>query len=264
MASRKEQKDQARARRLAEEQARAEKAARERRFRMIGGVVVIVIAIVAVAVAISSGSTPTETGLQHKKQASKTVSTVSSLLSGIPQTGATLGSPKAPVTMTYYGDLECPICQEFTLQGGFSQMVANDVRQGKVKVVYKSFETATKDPTVFKSQQVAALAAGMQQKFWDYAELFYHEQGQEGTGYVTNGYLQGLAEQVPGLNLTTWEADRNNASLANQVSSDEQSGNTIGVTGTPTLVFNGPKGEATPSVSVPDYAQLEQTIKKVS
>ena len=39
MASRKEQKEQARARRLAEERARAERARRDRRLRMIGGVV---------------------------------------------------------------------------------------------------------------------------------------------------------------------------------------------------------------------------------
>ena len=137
-----------------------------------------------------------------------------------PGSGATLGNPKAPVTMTYYGDLECPICQDFTLQGGFPQLVANDVRDGKVKVVYKAFQTATHDPNVFKDQQVAALAAGQQQKFWNFAELFYHEQGAEDTGYVTENYLQGLAEQVPGLDLTKWETARNDGALATQVAAD--------------------------------------------
>lgn len=55
MASRKEQKEQARARRLAEEQARAEKARRQRRLQMLAGVLLAAIAIVAVAIAISSG-----------------------------------------------------------------------------------------------------------------------------------------------------------------------------------------------------------------
>ena len=52
--------------------------------------------------------------------------------------------------------------------------------QGKVKVVYRSFCTATcngPDPSVFNTQQVAGLAAGKQNKFWQYTELFYHEQG---------------------------------------------------------------------------------------
>ena len=151
---------------------------------MIGGIVLAAVAVVVVLVAISSGGSSGETGKQTGTQAKQTVSAVNELLDGIPQDGATLGNPKAPVTMTYYGDLECPICQEFTLQGGFPQLVANEVRDGKVKVVYKAFQTATHDPNVFKDQQVAALAAGRQQKFWNFAELFYHEQGEEDTGYV--------------------------------------------------------------------------------
>jgi protein-disulfide isomerase len=264
MASRKEQKEQARARRLAEEQARSERAQRDRRLRMIGGVIVGVVVVVVVAIAVSSGGSGGSSGLKKGKAATTTASAVQTLLAGIPQSGARLGNPKAPVTMTYYGDLECPICQEFTLTGGFSQLVSNEVRQGKVQVIYRSFETATRDPTVFKTQQVAALAAGEQDKFWNFVELFYHEQGQEDTSYVTESYLDGLAEQVSGLNLNTWQTDRSNAALANQVAADEQMGSAAGVNGTPTLIFQGPKGKATPSVSVPDYAQLQQTIKQVT
>ena len=91
--------------------------------------------------------------------------------------------------MTYYGDLECPICQEFTLNGGFPA-AGQQGRQGRQGAGgLRAFETATRDPNVFKTQQVAALAAGQQQKFWNFAELFYHEQGAEGSGYVNDGYL---------------------------------------------------------------------------
>ncbi len=55
MASRTKQKEEARARRLAEEQARAERERRVRRLRMSGGVVVGLVAVIAVAVAIGSG-----------------------------------------------------------------------------------------------------------------------------------------------------------------------------------------------------------------
>ncbi len=264
MASRKEQKEQARARRLAEEQARAESARRERRLRMIGGVVVLAVAIVAVAIVLSSGGNSSATGLQKGKAANQTATAVQSLLSGIPQSGARLGSPTAPVTMTYYGDLQCPICQDFTLKGGFPQLVSNDVKAGKVQVIYRGFETATRDPAVFKTQQLAALAAGAQQRFWNYAELFYREQGAEGTGYVTESYLDGLAKQVTGLNLSKWQTDRSNSTLSNQVLTDEQTGTTAGVSGTPTLVFKGPKGQVAASSSVPSYAQLEQAVKQVS
>src|SRR5579875_1472418 len=171
MASRKEQKEQARARRLAEEQAATARAQRVRRLQLLAGAVTVAIVVVVVAIAISAGSGGS-TGLQNKHQASQTYAQVNTLLSGIPQSGTTLGNPDAKVTMVYYGDLECPICRDFTLFGGFSQLVQNDVRQGKVKVVYKSFCTATCNgpgQAVFNKQQVAAYAAGEQDLFWDYA-----------------------------------------------------------------------------------------------
>jgi protein-disulfide isomerase len=263
MASRTKQKEEARARRLAEERARAERQRRDRRLKMIGGIVLGAIAVVAVGIAVSSGGS-SGGGLQSGSGASKTVASVQQLLNGIPQSGATLGNPKAPVTMTYYGDLECPICRDFMLTGGWPQLVANQVRQGKVKVVYRAFLTATPDAQTFQTQQVAALAAGQQNRFWDYVELFYHEQGAERTGYVTESYLTGLAKQVPGLNVSQWQSARNNSALLAQVQSDMTSGTSAGVQGTPTLIFQGPKGTASPSTGVPSYSDLQQAITKVS
>lgn len=265
MASRTKQKEEARARRLAEERARADRARRDRRLRTVGAVIVGAIIVVAVLIVVNSGGK--KGGIQKGTTANATVTAVNQMFAGIPQSGARLGNPKAPVTMTYFGDYECPVCQAFTLQGGFPQLVANDVRQGKVQVVYKSFCTATcngPNPSVFTSQQVAGLAAGRQNKFWHYTELFYREQGQEDTGYVNQAYLTALANQVTGLNVTTWKADLNDQALANQVNSDQTQAKSIGVSGTPTLVFQGPKGQAAPNAAVPTYSQLEQTIKQVS
>ena len=263
MASRTKQKEEARARRLAEEQARTERTRRERRLRMLGGVVLGAVILVVVAIAVSGGG-GNKGGLAKGKQKSQNVSTVQALLSGIPQSGARLGNPKAPVTMTYYGDLQCPICQVFTLNGGFPQLVSNDVKAGKVQIVYRAFQTATHDPTTFQTQQVAALAAGEQQRFWNFVELFYRQQGAEGTNYVTESYLDSLAGQIPGLNITKWKTDRRNAALASQVLADGQTGTKLGVTGTPTLIFQGPQGTTTPSTAVPSYSELEQAVKKVA
>lgn len=231
--------------------------------QMIGGIVLGAAAVVAVIIAISVSSGGGG-GLKHGTQASQTVTQVEQLLSGIPQSGTTLGNPNAPVTMTYYGDLECPVCQAFTVSGGFPQLVSNDIRAGRVKVVYRSFQTATHSPQTFLTQQVAALAAGKQNHFWDYAELFYHEQGEENSGYVNESYLNGLAEQIPSLNLNSWQSARSDSSLASQVKSDVQAGTAAGVQGTPTLIFQGPKGQISPTSAVPSYADLQQAIKSVT
>ena len=266
MASRTKQKEEARARRVAEEQARVERMRRQQRLRMVGGTVLAAIVIVAVLVLVNSGGGGKK-GLQTGTEASATQAEVSSLLTGIPQSGPVLGNPNAKVTMTYYGDYQCPVCRDFTLNGGFPQLVQNDVRNGKVKVEYKAFCTATcngPNPNVFNPQQVAGLAAGKQSKFWQYTELFYRQQGQEGTNYVTENYLQGLAKQIPGMNLATWQSDRNDATLTSQVNTDQSQARSLGVSGTPTLIFKGPKGQTVANAAVPSYAQLESAIKQVS
>lgn len=262
MASRKEQKEAARQRRIAEEQARIARERRDRRLRMLAGVVIGAIAVVAVAIAISSGGS-SGGGLQKGTKLTSTEESVSSLLKGVPQSGNVLGNPNAKVTMYYYGDLECPICQDFTLNGGFSQLVQNDVRQGKVKVVYSAVETASRDPNVFKTQQIAALAAGKQDKFWNFVELFYREQGVEDTNYVTESYLTSLANQA-GVNLSTWKTARSDPSLATEFTKQTSSAAAQQINSTPTIIFQGPKGKAQAQASVPSYSDLQSAIQQVS
>jgi protein-disulfide isomerase len=266
MASRTKQKEEARARRLAEERARAERARRQQRVRMIGGVVAVAVVIVVALIIISIGGSK-KGGIQTGGKGNATVTAVNNLLAGIPQSGNTLGNPNAPVTMTYYGDLKCPVCQDFTLHGGFPQLVSNDVKAGKVKVVYDAFCTATcngPDPNEFPLQQAAALAAGKQNKFWQFTELFYRQQGSETDAYVTESFLDSLARQVTGLNFAQWKSARSDPNLTAEVTSQQNTAKTIGVSGTPTLIFKGPKGQAVANAAVPSYAQLQQAMKQVS
>jgi protein-disulfide isomerase len=276
MASRTKQKEEARARSLAEEQAQAQQARRTRRLQMLGGVLIIAVAVVAVAIAVSSGGNGTpnvadvKTGHTCKNS---TDAKICSLLANIPQEGNALGSPKAPVTVTEYGDLECPICRDFAL-GVENQLIAKDVRSGRVKLVYKSLETATPSPTIFFPQQAAAGAAGLQNKEWYYIEFFYHYQGAEGTGYVNQKYLTNLAKHVPNLNISKWLGDSHRPALLSQVSQEDHSAasylTSIGATSqgelsTPTILVHGPSGQAPPIVGVPsDFNQLQSAITNVS
>ncbi len=263
MASRAEHKQEARTRRLADEQAAAERTRRRRRLYTLGGVALTAVVVVVVAIA-GAGGTSGSTGLSNGNGETALVAQVRQLLAGIPQSGVTLGNPRAPVTLTYYSDLQCPVCAEFTLRSGFPKLVANDVRAGKVKVVYRAFQTATRDPQTFQAQQVAALAAGRQSLFWNYVELFYRQQGTEGTSYVTEQYLAGLAGQVSSLNIPSWRSARNAPSLTAELQADTQSATAAAVRGTPTLIFHGPRGTAQVPATVPSYSQLQQAIKSVA
>jgi protein-disulfide isomerase len=233
--TRKQRREQAREQRKALEEAEASKAARRTRLTQLGIVIAIVAAIVvAIVVATSGGS---KKGIPtSKKETNATVAEVTSLVGGIAQNGNVLGNPEARLTLQYFGDLECPICRDFTLNV-LPSVIPQWVKTGKLKIEYRSLETATREPEIFKTQQVAALAAGKQNKMWNFLETFYHEQGEEGSGYVNESYLQKLAQQVPGLNLAQWTSDRSDPALASQVTNDAQAASNAGFTGTPSFLI---------------------------
>jgi protein-disulfide isomerase len=161
---------------------------------------------------------------------------VASLLAGIPETGNTLGYPGAPITLEFFGDLQCPYCRQFTL-GALASLIRGYVRSGRLKIAYHSLKTATKNPETFRTQQVAALAAGRQNKMWYFVELFYHEQHAEDSGYVTEAYLRGLAKQVGGLNLLAWTVARNDPKLTSRVIREGRFALRAGFTGTPAFLL---------------------------
>ncbi len=165
-----------------------------------------------------------------------TVDAVRRLLRGIPERGNALGYAAAPVTLWVFGDLECPICRRLAL-GALSQLIRGDVRARRLRIESHAMETATHEVSTFTKQQVAALAAGRQDKMWYFVELFYREQGQEDSGYVTDAYLRAIAKQVPGLNLSAWETARHDPRLAAEVTKDGQIASQLGFDGTPAFVI---------------------------
>jgi protein-disulfide isomerase len=262
--TRKQRREQARAQRKALEESHAAAAKRKSRLTLLGIIGAIVIVIVVVIVVAAGGGS--KSGLPTSKhEENATVAEVSKLVDGIPQSGNAIGSPTAPVTLKYFGDLECPICKEFTL-GALPSVIDKWVRTGKLRIEYHSLETATREPEIFKEQQVAAYAAGKQNKAWNYIETFYHEQGEEDSGYVTENYLDGIASQVPGLDIAKWHEDRGDPNLANEVETDKQAANNEGFTGTPSFLI-GHTGGTMSKLSYPgspsEPAFVDEAVEKL-
>ncbi len=206
---------------------------------MLGGVVAVVIAAVVVVIIISSSGAGTLKALTPSKLSNQAadgagyspkaaVADVKSLLDGIPQSGNTLGKPNAPVTITEFGDLVCSTCDAFALSSE-PQLIQQEVRTGKVKLVFRADDTAsgTANQSEWQATQVAASSAGLQDREWYYVLLIYDEQpitigGQDAelVPYVSTSYLQNRAEQVPGLNLNKWQANLGNSTLIKQAQTD--------------------------------------------
>jgi protein-disulfide isomerase len=184
---------------------------------------------------------------------------ISALLAGIPQSANALGQSAAPVTLAYFADLQCPYCRDFSLEV-LPSIIERWVDAGKLRIEYHALQTATHEPEVFMVQQVAALAAGRQERAWHFIETFYAEQGEEGSGYVTDAYLQGIAGQVTGLDLARWANDRRDPELANEIAGDTRAAENAGLTGTPSFLI-GASGGAMSGFSPSEPTSFDTAIE---
>jgi protein-disulfide isomerase len=233
LASRKEQREQARAEREAREAAERARAQRNRRMMQLGGALVAAVAIVVIAIVISSGGS-TKKGGSAKGNAAGASQTVQ-LLNGIPQQGITLGNPKAPITLIEFADLQCPFCRDYTI-GTFPSVVARYVRTGKVKMVFQNYAFIGPDSLTAAR---AAEAAGKQNKLWDFIDVFYNNQGQENTNYVTDAFLTKIAKGA-GVDPQKMLTDRQNPNIDQSIALAQQAAQQAGVNSTPTFVLKKP------------------------
>ena len=264
--TRKQRREQAREQRKEAERAAAATEKRRRRLIQLGGALgVVVVIIVVILIATGGGSKTPGPVKAHSSQETKLVAEVNSLLGGIPESGNALGSTSARVTLVYYGDLQCPFCGEFS-RTALTPLIQRFVRAGKLRIEFRNLETATHEPEVFRTQQIAAIAAGKQNLAWYYLELFYRQQSQENSGYVSEEFLRTLATQVPGLNTTSWLAARSNPEFATQITTDAQAANNAGFTGTPSFQI-GRTGGALKKFeyeSLTDPAAFEKAIESLA
>ena len=213
---------------------------RTRRLLLLGGVVLAAVVVVAVAIAISQGGSdegePVASG--GGSQASQTAQ-VETLFGGIPQRGVTLGDPDAPATLIEFADLQCPFCAQYTT-GALPTVIEDYVRTGRLKLELRLLRFIGPDSE--RGADVAA-AATLQDKGWQFSDLFYRNQGPENSGYATNEFLRQLARATPGLDVARLESALDSAPARALIRQAERQANRLGVSGTPSFFVqrgNGP------------------------
>jgi protein-disulfide isomerase len=242
--------------------ARARRQASPRVLMIAGGVAALVVVGVVLAVALSGGgkglnvaTLPTSGSLANALPGAADVNAV---FKGIPQSGLTLGSPSAKVTLTEFIDLQCPYCQEFETQV-MPSVVGRYVRTGKVKVVARPL--AFIGPDSIRGRN-AMLAAGAQGKAFNFAELLYDNQRTENTGWLDDGMIASAAESIPGLNPKQVFTARNSATVAAQAAQIDRAGAAAKVHQTPTLFVGtgGSLGNQVALKSPTDGATLTRAL----
>ncbi len=254
MASRKEEREAARRAREEQEQRAAAEARRKRMTQLgVGGFFGAAIVVVVLIVVSQSGG-----GSDSGGDASSVSSTelVAKQLQGIPQSGNVLGDPKAKVTVVEFGDPQCPICKEFSEQV-VPQFIANSVRGGEAKYEFKPWVIIGAQS---KPASEAALAAGEQDHFFNYIELFYRNQGEENSGYVTNDFMTSIAKGAKVPDIDKWNTDRSSSKWPPMLAAIDSEANQLGLSGTPSIQIVGP-GTKKVLPGIPNASQLEAEVK---
>ncbi|HEY6887895.1 MAG TPA: thioredoxin domain-containing protein [Solirubrobacter sp.] len=217
-------------RELREQRRAAERAAvvaesRRRRIRTLltAGGVAIVLVVAGIAISATGGA----------KAKPVAPSSASKLVAGIQEHAGVLGDPKAPITVTEYLDLQCPICQQAST-ANLPAFIDKYVRTGKVKLQARTLSFIGPD-----SVTAAKVAHGAEQqgKLWSFIETFYASQGEENSGYVTNDFLTKVADAA-GVNAKQAIDFSKGQSAQSALDQADAAAQTLGVNSTPSFTVS--------------------------
>jgi protein-disulfide isomerase len=205
---------------------------------LVGAVAVAAVIVVA-AILISAGGADEDEPATPSQSDAPAQAETQDTLEGIPQEGVSLGDPDAPATLIEFADLQCPFCAEFAT-GELPGVVDQYVRSGDLRLELRLL--AFIGPDSERARQVAN-AAALQNKLWNYTDLFFANQGAENSGYATDAFLQRLARQTPGLDVDRLAEDYASAPAEALSRQAERLARRLGVTGTPAFYLARGGGE---------------------
>ena len=172
-----------------------------------------------------------------------------SLLGGIPQQGAVLGSPTAPVTLVEYADLQCPYCGRWARET-LPTLIERYVRPGKLRIVFNGMAFVGPDSnTALRT----AFAAGAHNHLWDVVDGLYLRQGTENSGWVSDDLIREVAAGVPGLDAGNLLEARWDSSVAAQIDRAAANATAVGIDSTPSFQL-GPTGGKLERVEIDSLA----------
>jgi protein-disulfide isomerase len=176
-----------------------------------------------------------------------------------PSGGTLVGQANATVTITEYGDFQCPVCAR--LYDLWSPTIDQLVQQGRVRFEFVALAYLDQGTTESARSAAASVCAADAGKFLEYENVLYTKQSQsENSGYLTQQRLlqfgadagitdPALAKCVRAGRYDGWV--RTNTDAASQ----------RGVTGTPTVFVNG---RQISNAVAADPAQLTALVDQAS
>ena len=161
------------------------------------------------------------------------------------------------VTLTEYGDFECPAC------GAYYPIVEQvfEKYKGDIKFEFRNFPLRQIHQHAMVAHRAAA-AADDQGKFWDMYNLLYQNQETWKTQSDPSSTFRGFAESLK-LDMPRYDAAFKSNFVNDVINKDLEKGQELGITGTPTFFIDGKKIESPKGLE--DFSKaIDEAIKAKS
>jgi protein-disulfide isomerase len=169
-----------------------------------------------------------------------------------------IGSATAPVVIELYSDFQCPACKLFVTTQ-LHRLIDEFVTPGAVRI--EAMDVAflgSGQPDESLELAVGAACATEQDRYWQYHDVAFWNQGRENRGDHSPEFIGRVADAAS-LDRTKWDACVARSNVRGPITSRTQAATGKGIRSTPTLVVNGQ-----PVVGVPNYDQLAAMIRSAA
>lgn len=155
------------------------------------------------------------------------------------------GRQTAPVVLEEFGDYQCPPCGAMH---PVLQKIEDDYSD-RVALIFRNFPLQKIHKNAFSASR-AAEAAAAQGKFWEMHDMIYKNQKEWSDSPEPRPLFENYARRLE-LNIDKFKADMEKQETAARIIADFQRGDSMGVTGTPSIFLNGRQLPVDASLSDP-------------
>jgi len=164
-------------------------------------------------------------------------------------TNHVMGTSKNSVTLTEYGDYQCPACGQYY---PIVKEVA-DKYKDRITFQFRNLPLSQIHQNAFAGAR-AAEAAAKQDKFWEMHDMLYETQKSWSSSSNPKSYFDAYAKQL-GLDTTKFDTDFASSTVNDSINADIEAFNKTGETKqTPSFFLNGKAID--PGASVEEFAKL--------
>ncbi|MEW6044823.1 MAG: thioredoxin domain-containing protein [Thermoproteota archaeon] len=176
----------------------------------------------------------------------------------VPTIAKFRGSESAKLNLVEFGDYQCPFCEKFFKET--EPILAKEyIDAGKVKFYFLDVSIVGPDSIILAQ---ASWCADEQDKYYEYHDYMYANQGQENSGWGTPDKVKSLVKNIPGIDMEKFNECLDTKKYESRSQQLTQFANQLGLTGTPTMFVGNSDLGYTKITGAQPYSVFKQVIEK--